>query len=176
MIFRFFRPDPSRVLVDTLVGRIAVAARQPGLYRTMGVPDTTEGRYEAYVLHMVLVLRRMRALPPPAADAAQEAIDTFFAGLDQALREMGVGDLAVPKKMKTLGEAFYGRARTYDPLLDARDADGLAAAFVRNVTGEEEPARALAAYALEADERLSAQDLDALFAAGPDFPPAPDTI
>lgn len=174
MIFRFFRPDPSRVLIDTLVGKIAAASRAPGLYGSMGVPDTVEGRFESYTLHMVLVLRAMRSMPPPASDAAQEAIDAFFGGLDHMLREMGVGDLAVPKRMKTLAEAFYGRARTYDPLLDARDVDGLAAALARNVTGEQEPAHALAAYVLEAAERLARQDLDALLGEGPDFPPAAD--
>ena len=175
MIFRFFRPDPSRVLVDTLLTRVAVAARAPWLYRDMGVPDTIEGRFESYALHMVLTLRHMRTLPEPADDAAQELVDAYFKSLDHMLREMGVGDLGVPKRMKKLGEAFYGRARTYDPLLDAKDSDGLALALGRNVVGTPAPAHPLAAYALEAQARLAAQDLDALFAAGPDFPAAPQT-
>ena len=54
---------------------------------------------------------------------------------------MGVGDTAVPKRMKKLGEAFYGRAHAYDAALDAGDEDALAAALGRNVIGQEAPAR-----------------------------------
>ncbi|MGP9819096.1 ubiquinol-cytochrome C chaperone family protein [Salinarimonas sp. NSM] len=170
MILRFFRRDPRRDLIEGLYTRIAQASRQPGLYLEAGVPDTVEGRFESLTLHMVLTFRHLRTLPEPAADVNQDLADALFRALDQSLREMGVGDLSVPKKMKTLAEAFYGRARAYDPLLDARDAEGLALALQRNVTGGEEPARRLAAYALAAQERLAGQDLDAILAAGPIFP------
>ncbi|WP_029031741.1 ubiquinol-cytochrome C chaperone family protein [Salinarimonas rosea] len=170
MILRFFRRDPRRQLVEGLYTRIARASRQPGLYLEADVPDTVEGRFESLALHVVLTFRHLRTLPDPAADVNQDLADALFRALDQSLREMGVGDLAVPKKMKTLAEAFYGRARAYDPLLDAGDAEGLAVALQRNVTGGEEPARRLAAYALEAQDRLRGQDLDAILAAGPVFP------
>ncbi len=167
---RFFRRDRRRELVEGLYTRIAQASRQPGLYVDAGVPDTVEGRFESLSLHIVLTFRHLRTLPEPAADVNQDLADALFRALDQSLREMGVGDLSVPKKMKTLAEAFYGRARAYDPLLDARDSEGLALALQRNVTGGEDPARRLAAYALEAQDRLAAQDLDAILAAGPVFP------
>ncbi|MGJ3264018.1 MAG: ubiquinol-cytochrome C chaperone family protein [Salinarimonas sp.] len=170
MILRFFRRDPRRELIESLYSRIAQASRQPGLYVEAGVPDTVEGRFEALALHLVLTFRHLRTLPAPAADVNQDLADALFRALDQSLREMGVGDLSVPKKMKTLAEAFYGRARAYDPLLDARDAEGLALALQRNVTGGEEPARRLAAYALETEDGLKGQDLDTILAAGPVFP------
>lgn len=170
MILRFFRRDRRRELIESLYTRIAQASRQPGLYLEAGVPDTVEGRFESLSLHVILTFRRLRALPAPAADVNQDLADALFRALDNSLREMGVGDLSVPKKMKTLAEAFYGRARAYDPLLDARDPEGLARALQRNVTGGEEPARRLSAYALEAEDRLGEQDLDAILASGPAFP------
>lgn len=170
MILRFFKRDPRRELIESLYTRIATASRQPGLYLGAEVPDTVEGRFECLSLHMVLTFRRLRGLPAPANDVGQDLADAFFRSLDQSLREMGVGDLSVPKKMKTLAEAFYGRARAYDPLLDARDEDGLAVSLARNVVGAEEPARRLAAYALEAEALLATQDLDAILAGGPAFP------
>ncbi|WP_349368393.1 ubiquinol-cytochrome C chaperone family protein [Salinarimonas sp.] len=170
MILRFFRRDPRRELIESLYTRVAQAARQPGLYLDAGVPDTVEGRFECLALHVVLVFRRLRTLPAPASDVSQDLADAFFRSLDQSLREMGVGDLSVPKKMKTLAEAFYGRAHAYDAALDARDADALAAVLARNVTGGEEPAHRLAAYALEAEDALKGQDLDGILASGPVFP------
>jgi cytochrome b pre-mRNA-processing protein 3 len=170
MILRFFRRDGRRELIESVYTRIAVASRQPGLYIASDVPDTVEGRFESLSLHMVLVFRRLRALPPPAADLSRDLAEAFFRSLDQSLREMGVGDLAVPKRMKTLAEAFYGRAHAYDAALDSGDADALAAVLARNVTGGEEPARRLAAYALEAENTLEGQDLDSITASGPVFP------
>ncbi|GGK49937.1 ubiquinol-cytochrome C chaperone family protein [Salinarimonas ramus] len=170
MILRFFRRDPRRELVESLYTRIAQASRQPGLYTEAEVPDTVEGRFECLSLHVILTFRHLRTLPAPAADVNQDLADALFRALDLSLREMGVGDLAVPKKMKTLAEAFYGRARAYDPLLDARDLEALAVSLQRNVTGGEEPARRLAAYALDAEAGLKGQDLDAILADGPIFP------
>lgn len=170
MILRFFKRDGRRELIESAYTRIAQASRQPGLYMAADVPDTVEGRFECLSLHMVLVFRRLRALPEPAADFGQDLADAFFRSLDQSLREMGVGDLSVPKRMKTLAEAFYGRAHAYDAALDARDADALATVLARNVTGGEEPARRLAAYAIEAEAMLAGQDLDAIAASGPVFP------
>jgi len=170
MILRFFKRDGRRELIETVYTRIAQASRQPGLYVAGEVPDTVEGRFECLSLHMVLVFRRLRALPPPASDLGQDLADAFFRSLDQSLRQMGVGDLAVPKRMKTLAEAFYGRAHAYDAALDAGDAEALAAVLARNVTGGEEPARRLAAYAIEAEATLAGQDLDGMIASGPVFP------
>lgn len=170
MIFQFLRRNPRRSLVEALFDRIATAARRPELYGDAGVPDTLEGRFESLALHTILVLRRLRQLPPPAPDIAQELVDQFFANLDASLREMGVGDVTVPKRMKKLGQAFYGRAAAYDAALDAGDAAALGAVLSRNVLGAAAPAEALAAYVLACDEALSRQDLDALFARGPDCP------
>ena len=173
MIFKLFRSDPRRKVIEALYGRITDAARRPALYTRLGVPDTLEGRFEALTLHALLVLRRLRRLPPPADDVAQDLINHLFRQLDYALREMGVGATRGPKRMRTLGEAFYGRARSYDPALDARDEGRLGEALARNITGED--GAPLAAYALAADAALAELDLDTLLDKGPVFP-EPDHI
>jgi cytochrome b pre-mRNA-processing protein 3 len=120
---------------------------------------------------MVLALRVLRDLPAPADDVSRDLTDAFFRDLDASLREMGVGDTAVPKRMKKLGEAFYGRARAYDGPLNAGDEEALALALGRNVTGSEAPARPLARYALAVDTDSKALSLDAILGQGFTFPP-----
>lgn len=172
MIFRLFRKDPRQIMVATLFERVAAASRQPDLYLGLGVPDTVEGRFEALSLHLVLALRALRRLPPPADEVAKDLTDALFRELDASLREMGVGDTVVPKRMKKLAEAFFGRAQAYDAPLATRDEAALAAALGRNVTGGEAPAWALARYALAADRDLAAADLDTILRNGFGFPPS----
>lgn len=166
-----------RRAIEALHGCIDAGARSPGLYRTLGVPDTVEGRFEALCLHVILVLRRLRALPPPAADVAQDLVNAVFAQLDASLRELGVGDVGVPKRMKKLAMAFYGRLETYGAALDAGDRPALAAALARNAlsTSEAGEATALAEYALAAEALLAQASLDELLTSGPRFPD-PDAI
>jgi cytochrome b pre-mRNA-processing protein 3 len=170
LIFRLFRKDPRRVAIASLYERIATASRAPGLYAALGVPDTLEGRFEALSLHMVLTLRALRELPTPADDVAKDLTDAFFRDMDASLREMGVGDTVVPKRMKKIAESFYGRAHAYDGPLNAQDETELAVALGRNVYGSEAPATPLARYALAADQGFRTADLDTLLTAGPAFP------
>lgn len=170
MILQLFRKDPRRELIAALYARIANAARHAGLYRELGIPDTLEGRFEALVLHMVLAQRGLRGRPDPAQDLAKDLMDALFQDLDASLREMGVGDTTVPKRMKKLGEAFFGRAHAYDPLLDAGDEAALAESLSRNVLGSAAPAQALARYALAADRHLKAMEFAGFLAAESHFP------
>ena len=173
MIARFFRRnDARRRSIETLHMRVNEASRQPGLYTGLAVPDGVEGRFESLILHVILVLRRLNRLPAPAADVAQDLVNSVFLQLDASLRELGVGDFGVPKRMKKLGAAFYGRAANYDAALDAGDGATLATALARNVLGVDDPAAAsgLAAYVLAADRGLAEADLDELIGAGPPFP------
>ncbi|MFY9290307.1 MAG: ubiquinol-cytochrome C chaperone family protein [Methylorubrum rhodinum] len=172
MIGRFFRrAQERRRTIRTLHQRIGEAARRPDLYEAMGVPDTVEGRFEALSLHVILVLRRLGHLPPPADEVAQGLIDSVFVQLDESLRELGVGDMGVSKRIKKLGASFYARAGAYGTALDAGDAPGLAAALARNVLArdEAEAADALAGYVRTSADALGSQDLDALLAQGPRF-------
>ncbi|MFL5082886.1 MAG: ubiquinol-cytochrome C chaperone family protein, partial [Microvirga sp.] len=117
-IFSHFRRNPRAALIAALHRRIAEAARDPALYARLGVADTVEGRFACLTLHVVLVLRHLRRLPAPAREVAQELVDFVFRQLDASLRELGVGDMGVPKRMKKLAHAFYSRAAVYDAVLD----------------------------------------------------------
>ncbi|MCJ2088717.1 ubiquinol-cytochrome C chaperone [Methylobacterium sp. E-005] len=171
MIGRLFRQaNARRQAVEGLHVALSMAARRPGLYTGLDVPDTVEGRFEALCLHAILVLRRLNRLPAPAAEVAQDLVNSVFTQLDASLRELGVGDMGVGKRMKKLGAAFYGRATGYDAALDAGDTGALRAVLVRNVLGGAGDGVGLAAYVQAADAALAGADLDLLLGAGPPFP------
>ena len=174
MIFSLFRKDPRRTTIASLYKRVATASREPGLYASLGIPDTLEGRFEALSLHMVLVLRALRELPPPADEVAKDLTDAFFRDMDASLREMGTGDTVVPKRMKKIAESFFGRAHAYDGPLNEGDEAGLALALGRNAYGSEAPATPLARYALAAGRGLKSVNLDTLLETGPVFPKPED--
>lgn len=139
-------------------------AREPALYLALKAPDTVEGRFELYTLHVVLLLHRLKRSGQAAADTAQALFDEYLQGLDDALREMGVGDLGVGKRMRKLGEAFYGRAKSYDEALEALpDTTLLDALIARTVlAGGEAGAGPLVDYAVRAADLLSQQPLEGL--------------
>ncbi|MGU3665948.1 ubiquinol-cytochrome C chaperone family protein [Methylobacterium sp. A49B] len=166
----FRRANARRRAIEDLHVALSLAARRPGLYTRLGIPDTVEGRFESLCLHAILVLRRLNRLPAPAAEVAQDLVNSVFAQLDASLRELGVGDMGVSKRMKKLGAAFYGRAEGYDAALNAGDTASLRTALVRNVLGGEGDGTGLAAYVQAADAALAGADLDGLLGAGPPFP------
>jgi cytochrome b pre-mRNA-processing protein 3 len=170
VIFSLFRKDPRRTAIATLYKGIATASRAPGLYAALGIPDTLEGRFEALCLHMVLALRALRGFPSPADEIARDLTEAFFRDMDASLREMGVGDTVVPKRMKKVAASFYGRAPAYDGPLNDADEAALAVALGRNAYGTDAPAAPLARYALAADRALKAQGLETLMDTGPAFP------
>jgi cytochrome b pre-mRNA-processing protein 3 len=127
----FGRPAAARI-APAIYGAIVTQARMPALYAALGAPDTVSGRFEMVVLHLFLVLRRLAQGGGPEKGAGQEVFDLFCADMDQSLRELGVGDLGVPKRMREMGKAFYGRSRAYADAIEQRDALVLAAALARN--------------------------------------------
>jgi cytochrome b pre-mRNA-processing protein 3 len=162
-ILRLFRRSGTPTIA-ALYGAIVAQARLPVFYAGFGVPDTVEGRFDMIVLHLVLVLRRLRR-EAELTKLAQGLFDSFCRDMDHNLREMDVGDLSVPKEMKRLGEAFYGRQRAYEEALSGADgAAPLAAALGRNVFAGDRPRAAalLADYALRAAAGLDATDAAAL--------------
>jgi cytochrome b pre-mRNA-processing protein 3 len=159
MILSLFRNRRAPPSVETVYAGIVAASRAPELYRTAGVPDTVMGRFESLALHMSLALRRLKELPPPADSLAQELVDRFFADLDSALREIGIGDVSVPRKVKKLGQAFYGRLAAYDAALsEDAGAEDLEAALARNVLETPEQPGLAAALARHARGRAAALD------------------
>jgi cytochrome b pre-mRNA-processing protein 3 len=175
MMFHFFRRNPSSRSIATLYGTIVAQARAAPFYRICGVPDTVNGRFEMVVLHAVLVLRRLESEPPAVRRIGQALFDRFCRDMDGSLREMGVGDLAVPAKMQKIGEAFYGRQAAYGAALAADEPEPLVAALERNVFGAQTGtpgagATRLATYVRAAARRLADQDGEALRRAELAFP------
>src|SRR5215208_2944217 len=152
MLSRFLRHDRrSGRIAPALYGAIVAQARVPDFYARLGVPDSVDGRFEMVVLHLALVLRSLRDADEGTRALGQEVFDIFCVEMDRSLREMGVGDLSVPKRMKRMGEAYYGRAAAYDAALDKGDRAALAAAVRRNLLrGAEGAADEIAAYLAEA--------------------------
>lgn len=129
-----FRRRERRRAVGELYGRIVGAARRPDFYARYGVPDSLDGRFEMVTLHMYFVLRRLKAGGREEAELAQDLFDYMFADMDSTLREMGVGDMGVGKKVKFMAQAFMGRIAAYDRGLREGDAE-LAQALSRNLYG-----------------------------------------
>jgi cytochrome b pre-mRNA-processing protein 3 len=168
----------NRAVTDALYGAIVAAARQPTFYSEWQVPDTPLGRFEMLSVHMFLFLHRMREEPGAAKDLAQSLTDTFFLDVEHSLRELGIGDLGVPKRMKKLARMFYGRAVAYTEALERRDRAALAEALARNIRPEAEnwpEAAGLADYVVEADRQLAGQAVGAILAGGLSFPVLRDT-
>ena len=161
---------PSRGTIGAIYGMIVTQAREPLFYRDLAVPDTVNGRFDLLLLHLWMVLRRMRPMVEGAA-LCQALFDRFCEDMDGNLREMGVGDLTVPKRMQAFGEAFYGRSAAYDLALTG-GSEPLALALCKNVLNGEHlgKGRQLGAYAEAAMAMLSALDDPALLGGGWKFP------
>ena len=135
---RFFKPKPQEEAAWTLYGAVVEQARKDVLFLDLGIPDSVDGRFESIVLHLVLVMRRMRRDFPEGEELAGRLQEAFFADMDRSLREMGAGDLGVGKRVQRMAEGFMGRLESYEAALDALPSEGdgeLRAALLRNVYG-----------------------------------------
>jgi cytochrome b pre-mRNA-processing protein 3 len=133
MIFDLFRRRREDPAVVALHEAVVEQSRNPVFYLDYDVADTVDGRYDMLILHTFLAFRRLSAGGEAERTAAQALCDRVFLGLDRSLREMGVGDLSVPKRIKKLAQKFYGRVEAYDNALAAPDDVALAQALDRNV-------------------------------------------
>jgi len=162
-----FRPSVRKTAAVKLYQKLVEAARNPWFYRHGGVADSLDGRFDMIALHAWLVMDRLAAEGEEGQAIAQRLFDLMFRDLDRSLREMGVGDLGVPKRIRAMMEAFYGRARAYS-------TDDLKAALVRNLYRsaeiDSEIVASVADYVARAREALREQSLVQGEVA---FPPAP---
>jgi cytochrome b pre-mRNA-processing protein 3 len=149
MFDRLLRRGRSGADIATrLYGAIVAQARRPVFYESLGVADTVTGRFEMVVLHLSMVVDRLQRDEGERA-LAQSVFDLYCVDMDRSLRELGIGDLGVPHRMKKMTEAFYGRARAYRDALANPDRAALVAAVERNVFGGAGPdAAAVADYML----------------------------
>lgn len=174
MFRRFFaRARTNEAIAYSLYGAIVAQARQPGLYATFGVPDTLDGRFDMIVMHAFLLFHRLKGEGAGNRQLGQDVFNLFLKDMDQSLRELGVGDMGVPKKLKKMTEVFYGRVRAYDEALLAEEPGALVDAIERNVFAEcaiAHDSAALAAYLRGAAEALAAQNRDAILSGALRFP------
>lgn len=165
-ILSLFKPDPNKTLAAALHAGLVAAARRPSFFGEGRLEDKFPGRLEALTLHAALLLDRLAA--EPGADALSQAVtDRIFRGLDDALREIGVGDLSVGKVMKKMAAQMYGRFEAFGAPLKAGDGAALQAALQRNLFGADAEGaaafcEALSRYMLEARSSLAAQPVTAL--------------
>lgn len=156
--------------IEAIYGMIVTQAREPAFYRELGVPDTVNGRFDMLLLHLWIVLQRLKSAES-GTELSQALFDHFCIDMDDNLREMGVGDLTVPKRMQAFGEAFYGRSAAYDRAL-TESSEALAQALCKNILNGEgiENARQLARYSLATIAAVAAVDTAALLQGAWTFP------
>ncbi|MCA8890133.1 MAG: hypothetical protein KDA46_14960 [Parvularculaceae bacterium] len=165
-----FRKAPHKIQAESLYSAVVDESRLAVFYREGGAPDTPEGRFEMLALHMFLTLGRLRAEDGGAKDLADAVQKEFFDNLENSLREMGVGDLVVGKKLRKMAEAFYGRAKAYQNGVDADDDAVLADAISRNIFSVPMAPTAsdFSQYVKQAGPALAKINLEELATRGPD--------
>src|SRR5215831_14630220 len=174
MMLHLFRRTPRDRSIATLYGTIVAQARMPAFYQIYRVPDTVNGRLEMIMLHAVLVLRRLEGETAGLRALGQSLFDRFCRDMDESLREMGVGDLAVPREMRRIGEAFYGRQAAYNGALASSESRALVEVLKRNVLQGGEGAEMLAGYVRAAARALAAREMNELRVGNLGFPDPAD--
>lgn len=164
MIWPFRKRTEHSDAVYAAYNVIVAQSRQPVFYAEWSVADTVTGRFNMICLHMSLVLRRVRKHQDK--EFGQALFDLFFSDMDRSLREMGVGDISVPKRIEKMGAIFYGLLEKLSAALDSGDADEIDAVIARNFFEEDMAAGAkpLANYTAECARVLDDQTVDEIMA------------
>ena len=117
-----------RERIARLHAAVVARAREPVFFTAFGVADSLDGRFDLVALHAWLVLDALRRRE--LNDLSQGLTDALFIGFDEALRELGAGDMSLGRKMKNFADAFFGRLKAYG---EARSEAELAEAILRNL-------------------------------------------
>ncbi len=157
MIFGLFRKNAATEAVYAVYSSIVSQSRQQRFYAEWGVADTVTGRFDMICLHLALLFRRLRNEGKEATGFSQAVFDLFFKDMDRSLRELGVTDLGVPKKIQKMGNVFYGLLANLNEALDSGDAGRVEAVLRRNVFDDESAlgAAPLATYLLAEAAKLA---------------------
>lgn len=159
---RLFSGSPTREAALALYAAAVLQARKPAFYERFHVPDSVDGRFDMVVVHVWLLLERLRAMGEVCQGLQMTLQEALFADMDRSLREMGVGDLAVGRHVKDMAGAWFGRLQAYDRALESNDPGHFAEALVRNVWrgAAPEPAivGAMVEYVLQQHAHLGEQD------------------
>jgi cytochrome b pre-mRNA-processing protein 3 len=160
----FSRRSRRTVTIEALYGAIVAQARQPVFYLEYGVPDTVNGRFEMILMHAGLLLDRLSGEAPAIRGLGQDVFDRFCQDMDDTLRERGISDMKVPREMKRVAEAFYGRQMAYRTALDGDDPQALPEALRRNLYAglADDAVERMATYMRKAAADLRVQQADDL--------------
>lgn len=175
MLWRFGSRRDDERKASELYGRVVAQARSPVFYADCGIADTPEGRYELIVLHLVLVLERLSAGGEAGAEAQRRLAERFVTDMDDSMREMGVGDLTVPRRVKRAAAGLFERGALYRKAAESRNSAAMAAALHECLPGLRElpgAAPAMAAYVTTVRDHLAGLDLEDVVAGRVTFPPA----
>lgn len=166
MILNLFRKSPDRDAVALSYSAIVAQSRQPRFYADWQVPDTVTGRFDMITLHMALVFRRLRKANRAGKDFSQGLFDYFFKDMDRSLREMGVTDLGVPKKIRNMGNIFYGLLAALSEAMDRQNLDEVDEVLRRNLfeEGATTDVSDLRAYLFATAADLESQPTDEIIA------------
>lgn len=175
-MFNPFRRSPEEEPARGLYGAIVARSRETTFYEALGVADTLDGRFDVLALHAFLVMRRLKRDRSATARLSQTLFDLMFLDMDENLREMGVGDLSVGRRVKDMAKAFLGRVAAYEAALQAEDPAVLEAALRRNLyrgaAVDDRHVAAVADYVRRQDAFLAEVGLAALQAGELDLPAA----
>lgn len=170
MLQSLFKPRPAKLAGQALYAAASAQARDPQFYRALGAPDRIDVRFELYSLHVGLLLQRLSGQGEQAEETAQATLDAYVRSLDDALREIGIGDLSMAKKMKAIAGLVMGRLKAIQGGLCPPDREGLEAYFARTVFADADDSAdpaGLADYTVRAHAALEAHPLAELLEGRP---------
>lgn len=173
MAFKFgflkFGKKQKNPTVRHVYDQLVKQARHPDFYKKYQVPDTLSGRFDMIVLHAFVFFWRLKDEGETAKNFGQDVFDTFIEDMDRSLREMGVGYQAIPKRIRKMGEAFYGRINAYDAALQDGNHEKLCEALQRNIYPDidikPDVVKSLASYTMTAVKELRDCDMNELYKA-----------
>lgn len=157
MVLGFFQKKAAKIDPYPLYNTIVDQARLEVFYRDLDVEDSLDGRFDMITLHAVLAFHALSKRESDAIALSQATFDLMFKDMDRSLRERGIGDTSIPKKVKKMGEVFFGRSEAYRSALAAQDRAKLVDALYRNVyasMSDMKNAEHLADYVIKAAEHL----------------------
>jgi len=166
MILSLFRKNTDTAPVYAVYNAIVAQSRQPVFYAEWGVPDTVTGRFDMISLHMALLFRRLRSDDRKVKEFSQAVFDLFFKDMDRSLREMGVGDLSIAKRIQKMSNLFFGLLAAVNAAMDSLNMQALDDVLSRNVYAEVDnpPVRKLSEYMVAQSDLLGGQSIEAIMA------------
>ncbi len=162
MIWPFRKKIKNEHHLYAIYNSIVAQSRQEEFYKNMQVTDSVTGRFDMISLHMILVLRRLRSENAEIKEFSQNLFDLFFKDMDNSIREMGVSDIAVPKKIQKMGSLFYGFLGKLTNSLDNNDEKELVIVVNNNIYDgkDRKNAEKLSKYISETVKLLNKQNLE----------------